>query len=144
MKKFFSLCILDPLKALPIILFYSMARLLPVDLSSKLFGSLAGALGPYLKVHKLGHKNLTQAFPKKSPEEINKILKGVWENLGRIAGEFPHSSRIARNPKRIQIVGQKIFEEAITQNRPILFMAGHLGNWEIPMASSYPKNIPLV
>jgi len=30
------------------------------------------------------------AFPEKSPEEIEAILKGVWDNLGRLGAEFAH------------------------------------------------------
>ena len=132
MKKLLTLCVLDPLKALPILLFYGFARLLPVDASSKIFGTLARKLGPFLKVNQLGRDNLTRAFPEKSQADINKILEGVWENLGRIVGEFPHAMRIARDPKRVTMANASIFKGSVKSGRPILFMAGHLGNWEIP------------
>ena len=34
------------------------------------------------------------AFPEKSPEEIETILAGVWDNLGRIGAEFAHLDHI--------------------------------------------------
>ena len=51
-------------------------------------------VGPRLKEHRIGGDNLAAAFPEKSPEEIEKILRGVWDNLGRVAAEFPHIDRM--------------------------------------------------
>ena len=46
--------------------------------------------GPLFKEHRLGRENLRAAFPEKSDAEIEKILAGVWDNLGRVAVEFAH------------------------------------------------------
>ena len=32
--------------------------------------------------------------PEKSPNEIEAILQGVWDNLGRVAAEFAHIDRL--------------------------------------------------
>src|SRR5262249_56773358 len=50
-------------------------------------------LGPRLKEHKIGRANLAAAFPEKSPGEIETILRGVWDNLGRGAAALPHVDR---------------------------------------------------
>lgn len=131
-EKIFTRCILDPLKALPIFLLYGVARLLPIDLSSSLFGNLAKLLGPLLKVTQRGRENLRLAFPEKTEEDIEQLLKKVWYSLGQIAGEFPHVRRIAQNGRRTQTINLPILEKAMKSNRPVLLMAGHLGNWEIP------------
>ena len=47
-------------------------------------------IGPLLPEHRVGRENLRTAFPQKSAAEIEKILGGVWDNLGRIAVEFAH------------------------------------------------------
>lgn len=130
MKKWIRLLTIDLLKALPIILFYGLARMLPVHFSSFLFGKLARFLGPFLSVHKLGLKNMRLAFPDKTSQEQEKILRNVWENLGRIAGEFPHVPSIVKN--RVTVDGQEVLEKALLSDKPILFMAGHFGNWELP------------
>src|SRR5436305_6936377 len=61
-------------------------------------GSVVGRLmrfvGPWLPEHKVGRENLRAAFPEKPPQEIEKILAGVWDNLGRVAAEFAHIDRI--------------------------------------------------
>ena len=50
--------------------------------------------GPWLKEHKLAREHLVAAFPEKSPQEIEAILAGVWDNLGRVAAEFAHLDRL--------------------------------------------------
>jgi 3-oxoacyl-[acyl-carrier-protein] synthase II len=47
-----------------------------------------------LREHRIGRDNLTAAFPEKSPAEIETILAGVWDNLGRVGAEFAHLDHI--------------------------------------------------
>ena len=58
--------------------------------SANFAGALARKVGPLLKEHRLGRENLRAAYPEKSDAEIEKILGGVWDNLGRITIEFAH------------------------------------------------------
>ena len=48
-------------------------------------GAFMRGIGPLLPEHRIGRGNLRRAFPEKSDAEIEKILAGVWDNLGRIA-----------------------------------------------------------
>src|SRR5262245_59484701 len=52
------------------------------------------SIGPRLREDDLGRSNLRAAFPEKSPAEIEEILRGVWDNLGRVAAEFAHLDRL--------------------------------------------------
>src|SRR6201994_4759698 len=58
------------------------------------FARVTRTIGPLLREQRIGRANLTAAFPEKSPEEIEAILAGVWDNLGRIGAEFAHIDRI--------------------------------------------------
>src|ERR1700744_5312227 len=62
--------------------------------TANFFSRAAGLIGPRLREQRIGRANLTAAFPEKSPEEIERILAGVWDNLGRIGAEFAHIDRI--------------------------------------------------
>ena len=48
-------------------------------------GAFMRALGPRLKEHRIGRANLSAAFPEKPDSELEGILSGVWDNLGRVA-----------------------------------------------------------
>ena len=51
-------------------------------------------VGPLFPEHRTGRANLVAAFPQKTPDEIEAILSGVWDNLGRVAAEYAHLDRL--------------------------------------------------
>lgn len=63
-----------------------------------------------------------------------RVARGVFGNLGRWAGEIcsladrPHllSRRI-----HVPVRSRKVLERASTRGRGVLFLTGHLGNWEL-------------
>jgi KDO2-lipid IV(A) lauroyltransferase len=110
---------------------------------ANVLGRLMRIVGPWLPEHKIGAENLRAAFPDKSPAEIEKILGGVWENLGRVAAEFAHIDRIViHDPDRPERSNDPdvICDETTYARlkllgdtaRPNLVFAAHLANWEIP------------
>jgi Kdo2-lipid IVA lauroyltransferase/acyltransferase len=97
-------------------------------------------VGPWLPEHRTGRANLTAAFPQKSAAEIEDILRGVWDNLGRCAAEYAHLDRLwdfdLANPGqgRIEIAPESIerFLRLRDDGKPALVFAAHLANWEVP------------
>src|SRR3954463_12312552 len=59
------------------------------DKTANFFGRVTRFIGRRLREDRIGRENLTAAFPEKSPEEIEKILAGVWDNPGPTGAEFP-------------------------------------------------------
>jgi Kdo2-lipid IVA lauroyltransferase/acyltransferase len=108
--------------------------------TANLFSRVAGAIGPKLREQRIGRANLTAAFPEKSPEEIETILAGVWDNLGRVVAEFAHLDHIwdfdeARpNTGRTKLSQRthELFHELRLDGKPALIFASHLANWEMP------------
>ena len=97
-------------------------------------------LGPRLREHRIGRANLAAAFPEKSPSEIEGILRGVWDNLGRVAAEFAHIDRLRILEPPKEPVGDIIYTPATEEGfhrlrrdgQPALIFAAHLANWELP------------
>ena len=114
---------------------------LPVDWASAVGGWLAGAVGPRLKVSNVARRNLARAFPEKSPAEIEAIVAEVWDNLGRVAAEFPHMDWLMHN--RVEVVGGEHLARLRDDGQPGLFVSAHLGNWEISGASVVLAGIPI-
>ncbi len=108
--------------------------------TANLFGRIAQGIGPAFRENRIGRANLKAAFPEKSPEEIERILAGVWDNLGRIGAEFAHIDKIwefdRAHPElsRIEIQERthELFAQLRLDNKPALIFAAHLGNWEMP------------
>jgi KDO2-lipid IV(A) lauroyltransferase len=98
-------------------------------------------LGPLLREHTMARGQLRAAFPEKSADEIEVILRGVWDNLGRIGAEFASLDRLwdfdPNHPDkrgRIEIAPADIerFKELLYDGKPALIFASHLANWELP------------
>jgi KDO2-lipid IV(A) lauroyltransferase len=96
--------------------------------------------GPLLKEHRLGRENLRAAYPEKSDAEIEKILGGVWDNLGRITVEFAHLDDFSiagfDTPTRDVITyapeTAERFERIRNSGHATIGFGAHLANWEIP------------
>ena len=96
-------------------------------------------LGPRLPEHRIGRANLVAAFPDKPAAEIEQILSGVWDNLGRYGVEFAQIERLSNaDPSRPEddIVADPATSERFHRLRhdgkPALIFAAHLANWELP------------
>jgi Kdo2-lipid IVA lauroyltransferase/acyltransferase len=104
-------------------------------------------IGPRLKEHSLGRANIAAAFPEKSSEEVEAILAGVWDNLGRVAVEFAYLNRLhildpARPGSENILYEPEVhdrFHRLRLDRKPSLVFAAHLANWELPayVAASY-------
>jgi KDO2-lipid IV(A) lauroyltransferase len=110
-------------------------------------GRLMRRVGPWLPEHRVGRANLAAAYPEKTAAEIESILGGVWENLGRFAGEFVHLDRMHiadpdhPGPANIEYEPGTFerFHQLRTDSKPALIFTAHLANWELPalIASTY-------
>jgi KDO2-lipid IV(A) lauroyltransferase len=109
--------------------------------TANLFGRATRFIGRRLREDQIGRANLTAAFPEKSAEEIETILAGVWDNLGRVGAEFAHLDHIwdydpnhPEKPSRIEFSPRtkELFDQLRDDGKPALFFASHLGSWELP------------
>jgi KDO2-lipid IV(A) lauroyltransferase len=100
----------------------------------------APRIGRWLPEHRIGRANLAAAYPEKSPAEIEAILSGVWDNLGRVAAEYAHLDRLwdydpaHPNTGRVELAPETAerFARLRDDGKPGLIFAAHLGNWELP------------
>jgi KDO2-lipid IV(A) lauroyltransferase len=113
-------------------------RLIDVGRMANVAGHAMRRVGPWLPEHRIGRANLTAAFPEKSAGEIETILRGVWDNLGRVGAEFAHIDRLwdyHREHGRGRILDSDETETIALRIRddgqPALVFAAHLANWEL-------------
>jgi Kdo2-lipid IVA lauroyltransferase/acyltransferase len=105
---------------------------------SNIAGAVMRTVGPWLPEHRTGRDNLRAAFPQKSEADVETILRGVWDNLGRVAAEIAHLDHICSGDpyKRtyIDYTPENIarFTHLKSDGKPALVFAAHLANWELP------------
>jgi KDO2-lipid IV(A) lauroyltransferase len=103
-------------------------------------GAFMRKTGPLFKEHRLGRDNLRAAFPEKLDAEIENILGGVWDNLGRIAIEFAHLDEFsvegfgAPAPDMITYPpeSKERYDHIMKTGTATIGFAAHLANWELP------------
>lgn len=88
-------------------------------------------------LRRTGMTNLELAFPEKTERERRNILKGTFENLGRVLGEvsqFSHTTPgdlAAIIDFELDDVSKNLYEKNKREKRGVLITTGHLGNWEL-------------
>ena len=123
------------LEALGFDIFTFLFRLLPPDAASWLGGALVKLVGPLGGSHKIARRNLLIAFPDKDEAWRRDMLRRQWEGLGRSFAEFTFMDRIRPSTGRVELVnGERLAEIARTRT-PVVFVSGHLSNWEVMPAA---------
>lgn len=106
---------------------YYFFSLFTLEKASELGGAFVRKIGVYFPINKVARKNLQIAFPEKTNAEREEIIKGMWENLGRVAAEYPHLKDIW---KVVELEGIENLNESKTSKNGSLFFSAHTGNWE--------------
>ncbi|ACI93615.1 lipid A biosynthesis acyltransferase [Afipia carboxidovorans OM5] len=117
-----------------------VTRYFDAEKTGNFFARITRTLGPWWPENRVARANLVAAFPEKSSQEIDTILTGVWDNLGRVGAEFAHLDHIwhyddATPDKNTVEFGpgtQERFAELKNDGQGALIFASHLGNWELP------------
>ncbi|HKM71141.1 MAG TPA: lauroyl acyltransferase [Stellaceae bacterium] len=124
-------------------LLFGAFAILPLDRASTLGGAMGRLIGPFLGVSNRARRNIKSAFPELSESEIAKIIAGMWDNLGRVAAEYPHLRRIrVFEPEgRVETRGFEYVDRAVAAGRRMIIFSGHLANWEIGMLAAVQYGI---
>jgi len=117
--------------------------LLPLDWASTIGGALARAIGPRLGISKRARLNLSRALPELSKAEVAHIIAGMWDNLGRVAAEYPHlrKIRVFDPGGRVETHGFEHIDRAVAAGRRMIIFSGHIANWEIGMLAAVQYGI---
>ena len=116
-----------------IILSFIVFKILGIKFSSFLSGKIFEIIGPYFRPKKIIHSNIKKAFPNKSQEDVEKISKSMWNNYGRIFAEymFIKNFRSGNLTSKIKIEGNEILKEINQSKKQVIFISGHLANFEL-------------
>ena len=116
-----------------IVILFSLFKILRLKLSSAIGGKIFEKIGPLFRSKNLIHSNIKKAFPEIELKDINKITKLMWNNYGRVFAEYMFIKKFREDVsnKRIRIEGQEVLEEIKKGNKSVVFISGHLSNFEL-------------
>lgn len=94
-------------------------------------------IGPWLPVSEIADTNLRHAMPELDSAGRRRVIRGVWDNLGRTAAELPHLGALqqtAEGGPGWECSNYEALQTLQARGVPALLFSGHLGNWEIGLS----------
>ena len=125
---------------------FALFGALSLDRASDLGGCLGRNVGPRLSISERARRNLRRAFPDLDADGIEGIVRGMWDNLGRVIAEYPHLSefRLYDGDGRVEVIGAEYVDHLRDDGVAGIFFAAHLGNWELHSLGATQRGVPLI
>jgi Kdo2-lipid IVA lauroyltransferase/acyltransferase len=101
--------------------------------ASNFGGAVMRTIGPLLPVSRVADINLRLALPELDAAERRRVVRGAWENLGRTVGELPHVGTLQQTVSGPgwDVTGEATLHTLLAKGGPVIFVSGHIGNWEV-------------
>lgn len=115
--------------------FFRILEVLPPTASSKACGQMAALIGPLTKRNGIARQNLELIFPDMSERDRKRIIKGMWRNIGRTVGEYPHLEKIIHGRGYVRLLGMDEVKAALDGHQAAFLLSAHYGNWEVTTAA---------
>ena len=110
-------------------------------------GARIGGLGyrPLGIRRQVVERQIAAAFPGLSEKGVRRIALGAYEHLGRASIEAAILPRLGRDAVLDLFEGSNfgVVEEAMRPKRGLIFVTGHVGNWELAGAYVAARGIPI-
>ena len=112
---------------------FSLFKILGLKISSKISGKIFEKIGPMFRSKQIIHSNIKRAFPDIDKQNLDKIINSMWNNYGRIFAEyiFIKDFREGKFNSNIVVEGQEIIEDLVKNEKQVVFISGHLANFEL-------------
>ena len=123
--------------------FIGLMRMLGVERASNLGGALLRALGPKVGTHKTVTRNLRIAFPDMPKAEREALALEAWERIGRSFAETAVMDQLTPASGRLDVVGKERLEAIRDSGKPVVFVSGHLSNFEVMAAVLVASGVPV-
>jgi len=132
-KYFFQFLIIAPLLL--------SFKLMGLKTASFFGGKLFEVIGPLFRSKKIIYSNIKRVFPKISLEHTKRITRQMWNNYGRVFSEYMFIKNYRNNLFKSHIIinGQDILKNIKKNNMPVIFISGHMSNFEL-MAMAIEKS----
>ena len=113
-------------------IFYITFRILGFKISSFITGKIFRIFGFFSKRTPVAIDNIGKVIKGIKDKERKQIIFRMWENFGRVIGEYPNLDKIrVINNERIKIINIKNLLNPLKNNKNCLFFSTHIGNWEL-------------
>jgi len=131
------------LQSVLIYCFFLIAKLIGLKLSRKISSFIFKNIGPIIRSNKVANRNLLKFSNKISDLRKKEIIKNMWSNYGMTFVEYIFLKKFRNENSHINIKGEKILDEILKKNKPVIFVSGHFANFELMSMEITKKKINL-
>ncbi len=114
------------------------AHRLPYAIRVRLFGRLVSrVVAPLAGYDKRVRDNLALVCPEMPTPEVDRLCRDVADNAGRTMIEIYSGNEFVERIAKMPMTGPglKVLEKAKAQNRPVIIVTGHFGNYDASRAA---------
>jgi KDO2-lipid IV(A) lauroyltransferase len=113
--------------------YQGLFRSMGLQRASDFGAGLLRKIGPLSSVQHVARVNMRVAFPDAHERELDQLLDAMWDNFGRVLGEFPNMHRFdfSGESDQIEVEGAEILEALDRAGQPAVLVGGHFANWEL-------------
>ena len=115
------------------IFFFIFFKIIGPKKSSDVSGKIFEIIGPFFRSKKVIRNNIKRALPEIDENNLKNIENSMWNNYGRIFAEyiFLKDFRNGKLASEVQIEGKEILNDIKENNKQVIFISGHLSNFEL-------------
>ena len=115
------------------IFFFIFFKIIGPKKSSDVSGKIFEIIGPFFRSKKVIRNNIKRALPEIDENNLKNIQNSMWNNYGRIFAEyiFLKDFRYGKLASEVQIEGKEILNDIKENNKQVIFISGHLSNFEL-------------
>ena len=115
------------------IFFFIFFKIIGPKKSSDVSGKIFEIIGPFFRSKKVIRNNIKRALPEIDENNLKNIENSMWNNYGRIFAEyiFLKDFRYGKLASGVQIEGKEILNDIKENNKQVIFISGHLSNFEL-------------
>jgi Kdo2-lipid IVA lauroyltransferase/acyltransferase len=130
-------------QSLIIYFFFFIGRILGIKLSRKIFSFLFLIIGPLFRSKNTIKKNLDIFSQTISDQERGVIIKNMWKNYGMTFIEYVFLDYFRKKSSHIKIYGETSLSDLSKENKSVIFVSGHLANFELMSMEITKGNVNL-
>jgi len=105
-------------------------KLMRPETASNIGGWIGRTIGVRLAASRKAKRNIERAMPDLDQVTHDKIIRDMWDNLGRLMAEYSHLETISRDYTKIE--GAENLKPYIDGKKFAIFIGAHLANFEVP------------
>ena len=134
------------IEALFVYFLFILFKIIGLNYSRKISSFLFSKTGFIFRKNNIIKNNISNVFNKYSDFEINQLISSMWNNYGCVFVEYLYLKEFRFDKfskKHIKISGIEKLQNIAKKNKPVVFVSGHFGNFELMAMEIEKQNVNL-